>query len=251
MKQSGYEYTAEVPADVVTTGLLQYRIIVQQGNDYTVFPGAVKANPFAWDNYQFDMYETNIAAENSSLELYNPVTDRTVHVVPNFRRGFQTSYISGTTTGKLAFKLSISDMKADELMGFQTFIGDKLKQRGSELSSFDKIIARGRTTNAPSMTIKITLVDKNGFAFGATVPLTNNVSDMEVPLGNFKIDSALLMPRPYPGFQPLYFRSAPTAGVLNLENIEKLEITTPPFMQTPGNKDHGFEIESIKLGKRN
>ncbi len=182
MKKSGYEYTAEIPADIVTTGQLQYRIIVQEGNKYVTNPGPIQGNPFAWDNYQFETYKTNIAAENASLELYNPANDRTVHVLPNFRRGFQTSYVSGTNTGSLVFKLSITEMKADEVMGFQTFIGDKLKQRDSALNSFDKIIVRGKTMAAQPVTVKITLVDKNGFAFASTFPVTGNCQDIELPL---------------------------------------------------------------------
>ncbi|HVE61531.1 MAG TPA: hypothetical protein VNA26_06915, partial [Chitinophagaceae bacterium] len=106
MTKSGYEYAAEVPADVVTSGQLQYRIIVQPGDNYVVYPGNIQSNPFAWDNYQFDNYKTNVAAENSSLELYNASIDQTVHVLPNSRRGFQTSYVSGPNTGSLVFKLA-------------------------------------------------------------------------------------------------------------------------------------------------
>ena len=117
MKKSGYEYTAEVPADVVTSGQLQYRIIVQEGNNYAAYPGNFKGNPFAWDNYQFEYYKTNIAADNSSLEIYNPANDRTVYVLPNFRRGFQTSYTSGTNTGNIIYKLSITEMQDNEIVG--------------------------------------------------------------------------------------------------------------------------------------
>jgi hypothetical protein len=250
MKKSGYEYTAEIPADVVTTGQLQYRIIVQQGNDYAVYPGNIKGNPFAWDNYQFDTYKTNVAAEDASLELYNPANDRTVHVLPNFRRGFQTSYASGTSTGNLVFKLSITEMQADEVMGFQTFIGDKLKPRSTELNSFDKIVVRGKTTAAQPANIKITLINRNGFAFAATLSVTDSFQDIELPLSDFKPDSALLMPRPYPGFQPLYFKSSATNEMFDLNDIEKIEITTTPSLQSSNNKAYSFEIESVRLSKR-
>lgn len=250
MKKSGYEYEAEIPADIVTTGQLQYRIIVQEGNKYAVYPGDIQGNPFAWDNYQFETYKTNIAAENASLGLYNPSNDRTVHVLPNFRRGFQTSYVSGTNTGSLVFKLSITEMKADEVMGFQIFIGDKLKQRGSELNSFDKIIVSGKTMETQPVTVKIALTDKNGFAFASTFPVTGNYQDIELPLRDFKPDSALLMPRPYPGFQPLYFKSSATNTVFDLSNIEKIEITTTPSLQSSNAGTYSFEIGSVKLVKR-
>jgi hypothetical protein len=250
MKKSGYEYTAEVPADIVTSGQVQYRIIVQEGNNYTVYPGNIKGNPAAWDNYQFETYKTNIAAENSSLEVYNPANDRTVYVLPNFRRGFQTSYNSGTNTGNIILKLSITEMQDNEVMGFQTFIGDKLKQRISEANSFDRIIVRAKTANAQPVNVKITLVNKNGSAFASTVSVTDSFQDIELPLANLKPDSALLMPRPYPSFQPLYFKSSSVNEVFNLSEVEKIEITTSPSLQSANNKTYSLEIESIKLGKR-
>ena len=247
MKKSGYEYTAEVPADIVTTGQLQYRIIVQEGNNYTAYPGNIKGNPYAWDNYRYETYKTTVAAENSSLELYNPATGQAVHVLPNYRRGFQTSYVSGTNTGNLIFKLSITEMKNDEVMGFQTFIGDKLKPRSTELNAFDKIIIHAKTINARAVNIKVTLVNKNGSAYSSIISVTDKFQNIEIPLNNLKADSALLMPRPYPGFQPLYFKSSVTNEKFNLGEIEKIEITTSPSLQSANNKTYSFEIEKIIL----
>jgi len=250
MKKSGYEYTAEVPADVVVFGQLQYRIMVQEGNNYATYPGNFKGNPFAWENYQFDYYKTNIAAENSSLEVYNPANDRTVYILPNFRRGFQTSYNSGTNTGNIIYKLSITEMQDNEIMGFQTFIGDKLNQRISEANSFDKIIVRAKTANTQPINLKITLVNKNGSAFASTISVTDVFKEIELTLANLKPDSALLMPRPYPNFQPLYFISSSVNKVFNLSDVEKIEVTTSPLFHSANNKTYSFEIESIKLGKK-
>ncbi len=247
MKKNGYEYTAEVPADLVTTGQLQYRIMVQEGNEFVVYPGAIRGNPFAWDNYSFETYKTNIAATGSSLELYSPSIDRTVHLLPNFRRGFQTGYASGSSTGTLVHKFSITDMKEDEVMGLQHFVGNKLQQRSSELNSFTKIILRARTENKEPVNVKITLVSKNGFAFAATISLNNQLQDMEIPLVKFKNDKALLMPRPYPGFQPLYFQSSLVDETLHLKNIEKIEITVSPLFQQANSKSFSLEIEKIVL----
>jgi hypothetical protein len=89
MTNSGYEYSAEVPADVVTTGQLEYRIIARQEDNYVIYPGNTMGNPFAWDNYQPDSYKTIVAAENTSLEVYNAARDRRVQLQPNFRKGWE------------------------------------------------------------------------------------------------------------------------------------------------------------------
>ncbi|HVE60227.1 MAG TPA: hypothetical protein VNA26_00290, partial [Chitinophagaceae bacterium] len=249
MKKTGYEYAAEVPADIVTSGQLQYRIIIQEGSNYAIYPGNIKSNPFAWDNYQFDNYKTNVAAENSSLELYNASTDQTIHVLPHSRRGFQTSYISGPNTGSLVFKLAITETRQNEIMGFQTFIGDKIKPRVSEANTFDKVILRARATAPLGMKVKILLVDKHGSGFSSTVSVTDHFQDIELPFTALKNDAALLLPRPYPEFQPLYFKSSAKNEKFSLSDMGKIEITTGPSFNSSIDKTYSLEIESVKLGK--
>lgn len=249
MQKKGTMYMAEIPSDLVTTGQLQYRIIVQNGNNYITYPGAFTGDPFVWDNYNFETYKTNIASPSASVDLYNPSTDRTVHVLPNFRRGFQTSYISGNSSGSLVYKLTITDLKNDEVMGMQLYTGDKLAQRKTELSSFNKMVLRARSGDSIPVTINLKLVNTQGDAFGASVLLTKDVKEMVIPFSMLKPDSSLLMPRPYPGFQPVYFKSSVANPLFDLSTIEKLEITLTNAMQQTPLKKYEIQIESVRLDK--
>jgi hypothetical protein len=73
----GYDYKADVPADMVTPGVINYRIMMRKGQDTYTFPGGFKGNPYAWDEWRNESYQTFVAAVNSSLEIFNPTTDRT------------------------------------------------------------------------------------------------------------------------------------------------------------------------------
>jgi hypothetical protein len=247
MKKNGYEYVADVPAELVTTGQLQYRILVQERNTFLAYPGAITGNPSAWDNYRNETYKINIAAAGSSLELYNPSVDRTVYVLPNFRRGFQSTFRSGSSTGSLIHHFSISEMKADEVMGLQHFVADKLQQRVSELNSFSKIMLRARTENTEPVQVTISLVTANGFTYSATVTVDNQMQTIELPIGQFENGKSLLMPRPYPGFQPLYFQSSAVTEKLRIHNIEKIEITINGGLQKSTSKTYSLEIEKVFL----
>ncbi len=247
MIKKGFEYIAEVPADLVTTGQLQYRILVQEANTFVSYPGAVTGNPSAWDSERTETYKTNIAATGSSLELYNPSVDRTVYVLPNFRRGFQTTYRSGSSTSSLLHYFSITDMKEDEVMGLQHFIGNKLQQRISEINSFSKIILRARTENTEPVNVTVTLVSKNGFAYSTNVAVSNQLQNVELSMSQFEKGKALLMPRPYPGFQPLYFLSSAVTEELQLINIEKIEVTINGRLQQSTGKNYSLEIEKVIL----
>ncbi len=52
-KKNGYDYEVEVPADMVLSGVINYRIMIQKKNgDTYTFPGAIKGDPYAWDEYR-------------------------------------------------------------------------------------------------------------------------------------------------------------------------------------------------------
>jgi hypothetical protein len=208
-------YWAEVPADLCTPGQLNYRIICRKGNDYVVFPGNIKGNPFAWDYYQNETWQTRVAATNGPLELFNPATDKNFQIYPSGqRRNAQSLYTTGDTPGRLLVAVP----------GFQYYFGDKVKGRAAELNTFNKLIIRARATTG-SQHVKVTLIDANAVAMSTPVTLTNSFSNIEVPLNNLQPDSALLLPRPYPGFQPLWFKAAAAANNFQWQQAEKIQLT--------------------------
>lgn len=244
-------YTATIPAELLTPGQLNYRIIVQQGDNYTSYPGAVKGNPFAWDSYNFDTYKTNIAPANADIALYNAATDRNIFIYPSFLRNFQTSYITGENAGEMSFRLAASQAGARDVYGIQNFVGDKINERSPAENAFDKIIVRARSGSSQPVNARISLIDRDANTFSAICKLTTEFSDVELPLVNFKPDSCLLLPGAYPGFQPRWFKSSGSATVPVISEIEKMEILAGPGI--PGSADEKniiVEIESVRLGKR-
>lgn len=250
IRSSGYEYSAVVPAEIMTPGQLNYRIMVQQGNEYTVFPGNVKGNPFAWDNYQFDTWKTNIIPATADIELYNAATDRNAFVYPNFRRSFQSGYITGTTTGQLLLRLSASQAGAKDVFGVQNLVGEKLRDRLSPETGFDKIIVRARSGSTQPVRARVTLINRDAMAFSAYCTLNEEFKEVALSLAEFKPDSALLLPGAYPGFQPQWFKASGIAP-LQLSEIEKVELLTGPGLPgSEGSSNVVLEIESIRLSKQ-
>jgi hypothetical protein len=249
-RKSSSEYYAEVPADLVTAGELNYKIILQKGNEFTVFPGNHKENPFAWDNYNNETWQTFVVPENAKLEIFNPTIDRSTRIYPAFKRGFQISYIAPTEPNQLILRLSASELSGDHTIGFAYYFGDKLKGRISEMNSFDKLLVRAITAETQSVKAKITLINKDAFAFSTFITLTNSFQDLEIPLNNLKQDSMLLMPRPYPEFMPLRFKAS-GSSVFNLSEIEKIQITIGSDVNASElKKPYSMEIGSMWLEKR-
>lgn len=205
MQRTGNEYKVMVPAQLVTDGQLQYRIFVQKGEVYKAFPGGITGNPFAWDSYEAEYYKVEVAAPKAAMDLYNPSVHQLPNVSPNFRRGFQNSLVSGDVAGKRWHQLSLTEVVDDEVMGLQQYIGNQLEGRRSELSRFDELVVKVRTLNQPQLDLNIGLVNVHGTAFSTTITIGEEWKEYRIPLSQLVKDSSLLLPRPFPGFQPLFF----------------------------------------------
>ncbi len=250
IRKTASDFTAEVPADLVTPGILNYRIILQKGNGFAVFPGNFKGNPFAWDNFNNETWKTFVAAENGRLEIFNPTLDRTARIYPEFRRNFQSGYTTGEKPGQLLLSLAASELSGDHTMGFQYFFADKLQGRMTEAGSFNKLMIRARTVEAQPVKAKVILTDADGISVSSFITLTNSFHDMEVPLNNLIPDSALLMPRPYPGFMALRFKGAGAVTEFKLSGTEKIEITIGADLPASEfKKPYSMELESIWIEK--
>jgi hypothetical protein len=242
---------AEIPADLVIPGVLSYRIIIQKGDDYTSYPGAIKGSPFAWNSYSNETWKTYIAAENGRLEIFNPTTDRNARIYPGFRRNFQTAYTTGEMPGQLILRLSSTELSGDHIMGFQYFFGDKIKGRNPEAGSYVKLVIRARATGTQPLKAKVTLTNADAVSVSSFITITDQFQDIEVPLNELRADSALMLPRPYPGFQSLWFKGSGPATPFKWQEAEKIELTIgSDILPVAFNKPYGLEVASIWFQKK-
>jgi hypothetical protein len=251
IKTNEADYQAIVPADLLNPGMLNYRIILQKGNDYAVFPGNHTGSPFAWDNYTNETWKTYIADVMGRIEIFNPTNDRNALIYPSFRRNFQASYITVEFPGQLILKLATSGLSGDHIIGVQHFFAGKLKGRMTEADLAGKLMIRARTGETRPLKAKITLTNADAVSVSSFITLTDQFTDIEVPMNNLVPDSALLLPRPYPGFQPLKFKAAGSVVSFKLYEMEKIEITIgSDVLPAEFNKPYSAEIASVWLERR-
>ncbi|PVY40782.1 cellulase family glycosylhydrolase [Pontibacter virosus] len=248
-EKAAYAWQAEVPADILTPGLVQYRILVQKGDDdLTTFPGGHKGDPHAWDYHEQDYWQMRVAAENSALELFNAAQDRNLIVYHNLWRPEERQLITTGTPGQMAIKLSRPSLSEEEpIIAWQHFVGHQLQNRQTELSGYKRLVVKARTENSAPLQMKVTFITKDATAFSATVELEQQLQDIEIPLDSFSPDNFILLPRPYPGFHPFRFQSG-TAGKLNLSHVEKIEVSIGQGIAPAAyGKPYTFEVSSVWL----
>ena len=244
------DYNITVPADLVTPGVINYRIIIKNaGNEFFVFPGNYKGDPYAWDAYNNETWQTYIASENTPLEIFNPGNDRTTlnFYNPDWRNN-TVEYINTNKPQQLVLKATINKPDQGRFFGWQQFIANKFEGRQSETGSFTKLLIRARTIKQKSLKVKVAIITNDGSAFGAYITVNNQYQDIEIPLSSLQTDSALLLPRPYPGFQPLMFKASATGG-FNLRDADKLEVSFGKDATLQNGEVLTLELESIMLKK--
>jgi hypothetical protein len=237
---NGLNYIAEVPKAMHEPGVINYRIIIRKtnGDSYT-FPGGYKGNPYAWDEYHNDTWEMLVAQPGSDLELFNAREDRSRIMVYNTNwRNTSVGYVTSETPGSLAMKVMNAN-GTNQFMGIQYYFGDKIVGRQHEFPDYKKIVLKARASQ--QVNVKLTLITSDADAYSATTKISAEWQEIEIPLSALKKDSFLLLPRPYPGFLPLWFKTK-NDRPLDISDIEKLEISFGDLDQLSS-----LEIESVRL----
>ncbi|MEN0054628.1 MAG: membrane or secreted protein [Mucilaginibacter sp.] len=246
---SSYDYSATIPAAQVVAGTLSYRIVVQQHDKYISFPGGHEGDPHQWDNLNKDNWQVFVAAPNGKLSLFNASTDEAnVNTYyPGSGRNGGMRFTAGEETGQLALSAETSNIHKNNVMGFQLYVGDKIKYRLPEVSAFTKVVVRARMQKTQLGRLRVALTDKDASTYAAYVELSDQYKNIEIPLTAFKPDSSLLVPRPYPGFLSLWFKAGSFNG-LSIPQVDKLEITSGDSLAPDQyDKPYGIEVESVRL----
>ncbi|MCC8410668.1 membrane or secreted protein [Mucilaginibacter sp. UR6-1] len=237
MQQTGaYTYEATVPADILSPGLLQYRIAVTKaGKEPVVFPGGQSGEPFAWDYINQQYYQTIISAPGSRIQLYNATRDRENVIVysPEWKTD-SYEYVTNED-GNLAIDISHKP-SGNGLGGLELFVKDNISAYAVNINNYQYINVKA-TGNVAA---KLVLIDADANSWSATINLPGGI--VKVPLSAFRPDSMVLLPRPYPGFQALAFKQS-TGSSLSLPDIERVQLLLIGDNAKPAN----LIIEGISL----
>ncbi|MEP6646155.1 MAG: cellulase family glycosylhydrolase [Saprospiraceae bacterium] len=107
------------------------------------------------------------------------------------------------------------------------YFGDIVAPRKNDIAKKKSILFKGHAIGDDQIPVQISLVMKDGSAFGGMIELNSKDSSYVLPLSILKPVKAVLLPRPYPTFLP-YYSSAKNSGVLDMNQVESLEFSIGP-----------------------
>ncbi len=178
-------------------------------------------------------------AANAELLLFSG-TDKDGNVVVYSPNWDTDPYAFGETAQEEAsLNLKHKPSGKGQTGGLQVFVKALLRDTASNLQEYKTLTLQIEGQKQTSA--KVILVDQHASAVSATFKVEADGSSIDVPINSLKPDAFMLLPRPYPGFQELYF-SRPDKGKFNMQNLEKIQV-----LLQGDDQENEVRIMNIKL----
>jgi hypothetical protein len=232
VQQGTNSYIADVPEDMVRTGFLDYRIIIEDGKEITSFPGGRKGDPWSWVNRNSDTYTIRLVPEGSPLILWDAGTDWG----STYKMWSREVNLKPTGDGGTALAVQLDQLpeadpvdRNDRCYAFKFFFGEKIKGRSDELPQKKSLAIKVSNLLPSSQPIEIGLIDRNGTVLAGKINIKKKGKVFKIPLDSFAGAPFIVLPRPYPDFLPFKVQSA--GKPFDWSSAEALQLIVRPGTQ--------------------
>jgi len=225
-KISASEYRMSQKDQSFRPGIVEYCIVINTENGKRVFPGNDTITPEDWDFNPANLWRLEITDTCTAI-LFDPLRDSRDLVFPHFTKDMR--YLLDYTTGILSSFLKININYSDNLstaFGIQNYI-DRYFDR---MDCYNYLLLYGYSESSKECKIKVNLLTNDGAVYSYDLMLDNVKNEYKIPLVDFKLSEALLLPNSYPRFLPRKRKSINTSKTLkeNIENLIFLQIVNEP-----------------------
>jgi hypothetical protein len=233
-----YVYTATVPGKYVLPGLAQYRFWVYEKGKITCFPGGHEGNPHAWDYTGGEFYQTTVLGEKHFVPVFDAARDKNNFILyqPDWNNGRFEYSLNNKAETILQFRYTTNSDA--ESFGIELYCGDIRENFSGR--KFEQLILEGLKANTDS--ILVTIIHTNGESYGYSFTPPPGESTVVLSIHDFSPREMLLLPRPYPGFQPLYYRH-PQPSVPDFGKAERIQV----IGKGKGMKDKEMQLKTVYL----
>src|SRR5690606_15804224 len=198
------------------------------------------------------VWRVPLAADRSPITLLDVARDQDRMLNPHPYRyvQFRAETVEGSQPDRSALRVQVESFEPDpHHYAVRSFLGNEYRLRLDAPEGYGVLKVRARTSGAEAERLEVALVDVDGVAWGAVIPLTANWRDIEVQISELRPVTLALLPRPYPEFLPNEGPAPAPDGPLDLRRVDGVQVrigsSLYPSSAAPG--PHGFEIERVVL----
>jgi hypothetical protein len=247
-----FGYRAQVPAETVREGLVEYVVTVYQGGQARTFPDGVPGHPYRWDFTGRTFWRVPVVPVGSPVLLFDGRRDLNHLLYPHpweYVR-FRTDIVPGSEPEALAIAAVVEDFSpSPQHFALRTYLPEGQRTRLAEATAGGTLRIRARATgDRESGRVEVSLVERSGAAWGTVVELTDRWREIEIPLSALRPVPLALLPRPYPQFLPYLFDPGERNGGPRLTELDGLQFAMAATMfERAVDGARGFAIERVVL----
>ncbi|MRT93007.1 membrane or secreted protein [Ancylomarina sp. 16SWW S1-10-2] len=250
-----YTYEVEVPdAYLAKKGLLRYYISVKNGDAYLIYPAGkkdeslVKRRFYADDRFLDDTapYTIRLVSSDASICIFN--ADEDWRLLTKADRKNKIDLVPSSTPGKSEILFQVNNLnKEPHDYSMRSYCRERIEERLTDLGTKKALVVHGHSLNNKSCNIQLTLLTRDGTAFGASLTLDKTSGNYELPFSKLKQVKSVLLPRPYPKFHAYWFEPLGKSK-FDIREVESIQISIGPGIPEPEYGDkQGVAIGWIEL----
>jgi hypothetical protein len=247
-----FAYQAQVPAERIREGLVEYAVSVYKDGEARTFPGDEPGHPYRWDFTGREFWQVQVVAAGTPIVLFDGRRDLEHVLYPHpwqYVR-FQIDMVNGSEPDRLALSAVVEDFTpSPHHFALRTFLPEGQRTRLGEAAADGVLRIRARAPGRDTDRMELALVERDGTAWGAVIELTDAWQEFAIPVSELLPTPLALLPRPFPQFLPYLFeRNAEREGP-RLAELDGLQFAVGPHLFQPDDLEgaHGFEIERVVL----
>lgn len=251
IKTDNFNYQLTIPKAKIKGDTFSYYITVYTNKGNITYPGNINGNPLDWDFVSQKKYTTHIVGKDSEIMLF----DASITKFDDFLWPRQWNAVK-YNINKIRFKNKANNLlsiKANNLIAnnpditFKVLLKDIVYKEKNNISTSKSLIIRASSGEKSSQKLQIALQLNNGQVFGKTILLSPLEKEFTIPFSELKSVPMVLLPRPYPDFQPYYFQSS-SKEEFDINKLDALQISIGPEINNVGQKEkQEVFIKSIVL----
>ncbi len=252
-----YDYRATVPADSLPEGVYRYAITVRSGGAALTLPASVPRAPWDWDFSADDFWPLSVVRPEAPLALLSPAEDAPSLAftrIGDAGRSGLFAVVPSSATGRPALRLTLPRVaggpESDDYTA-SLVVKARVAARGELVAAATgvRVTVRGL---GPRQTLFVTLMEKDGTSWGATVTADTSWSEQTLPLSAFRPTRGRQLPLGYPGqwnywVDPAAGRGGP-GDRIRLADVERLQLSLRTADAGAARAAaYGAEVESVRL----
>ncbi|MDB6107251.1 MAG: rane of secreted protein [Gammaproteobacteria bacterium] len=253
----GNDYHATLKPQMLDPGLYEFVVSSRTADRVSTFPGAVRQEPDEWPFQTDTLWTFRVSTPGAALRILNPREDYSqfsfVRPGEQYRNAF-FQIVPGETADESALSLTQPALGHDtpDRYAAALYVGDAIASRTAHVLRADSLEVKLRAVGGAHKSLEVTLIEKDGAAWSATVPAGGAWSTVSIPLSALQTSRSINIPSPYPGLWN-YWRASPAArgrdgDHVHIENVERLQLTVYPNIGNHSAEDgSGAAVESIRL----